>query len=74
MPRTTLSAGAGLVCLKEGTKEPKPPLVECRPRLFALFKVQMVTEDALQPHYPLPPRFIPFTFTCRIPTKVWVLC
>lgn len=50
MPRTTLSAGAGFACLKEGTKEPKPPSLEHRPRLYTLFKAQMVTDDALKPH------------------------
>lgn len=50
MPRTTLSAGAGLVCLKEGTIEPKPPSLKHRPRLYTLFKVQMVTDDPLKPH------------------------
>lgn len=48
--KNNTSAGAGLACLKKGTKEPKPPSLEHRPRLCTLFKVQMVTDDALKAH------------------------
>lgn len=52
---------------ERGNKRAGAPLEQRGPGRWALLRVQMVTEDALQPHSPGPRRLVPFTFTSQSP-------